>query len=146
MPAGVFASVKVDGLREFRRGLKDLDKGLPKVLRLAFNDAVSIVVADAQPRVPRLSGRAAGTVKAASTQSAAKIKAGGTKAPYFPWLDFGGKRVGRGGGVAERPFKTVGRYIWHSFAKNRNQIVETTEQGLAEVARRAGLEVTTNGQ
>lgn len=146
MPAGVFASVKVDGLREFRRGLKDLDKGLPKVLRLAFNDAVNIVVDDAQPRVPRRSGRAAGSVKAASTQSAAKIKAGGNRVPYFPWLDFGGKRRGRGGGVAERPFKKVGRYIWHSFAKNRNRIIETTEQGLVDVARRAGLEVTTNGQ
>lgn len=146
MPGDAFASVKVDGLREFRRGLKDLDKGLPKVLRLAFNEAVSIVVADAQPDVPRRSGKAAGSIKGASTQSAAKIKAGGNKAPYFPWLDFGGKRRGRGGGIAERPFRKVGRYIWHSFADNRDQIIEATEGALVEIARRAGLEVTTNGQ
>lgn len=142
MPTGVFSSVKVEGLSQFRRGLKDIDKGIPKALRLAFNDIVDMVVEDAKPKVPRRSGKAAGSVKAASTQGAARIKAGGTKAPYFPWLDFGGKRKGRGGGVAEREFKKVGRYIWHSFAKHKGEIIESTEAAIATIARQAGLEVT----
>jgi hypothetical protein len=132
--------IKIDGLSQFRANLKTLDRELPKALRLAFNAAADIVVDDAKPRVPSRSGRARGTVKAKSTQSYSRVSGGGNKAPYYPWLDFGGK-VGRNRSVA-RPFIKDGRYIYHAYYANRNRYVEVLEASLVKVAEQAGIEVT----
>lgn len=141
----VIEPIRVEGLREFQRALKRLDGDLPKALRVALNKAMQIVVADAKPRVPRRSGRAAGSIKAQSTQNKARIKAGGTKVPYFAWLDFGGKRAGRGGGIATRQFRQKGRYIWLSFGDKRAEVLEAVDKAIADVAAQAGLEVTRSG-
>lgn len=133
-------AIKIEGLREFRAGLKRMDKGLPKGIRIALNSVVDIVVDDARPRIPRRTGRAAASLKSQSTQTKARIKAGGSRAPYFPWLDFGG-RTGRNKSVV-RPFFKKGRYVWLSFADKRTEVTEALDDALADVARGAGLEVT----
>lgn len=132
--------VKITGLREFVRGLKDMDRDLGKLVRLAFNEAADIVVDDARPRVPRRSGKARASVKARSTQTAARIVGGGRKAPYYPWLDFGG-RVGRRKSV-KRPFLKDGRYIYASYDRRKGEFVDAMSDGLVKVARDAGIEVT----
>lgn len=135
-------AVRIEGLREFQRGLKALDKDLPKALRLAFNEAADIVVDDARPRVTSRTGRARGTVKARSTQTAARVVGGGNRAPYYPWLDFGG-RVGRRRSV-KRPFLKNGRYIYNAYFKARDagRFQDALQDGLLDVARQAGIEVT----
>lgn len=130
-------AIRVTGLREFRQNLKKLDADLPKALRMAFNGAADIVVTDARPRVARRSGKAAGTVKARSTQTASRVVGGGNKAPYYPWLDFGG-RVGRNHSVT-RPFLKNGRYIYDAYFDNRARYGELLEQGLLDVAASAGV-------
>lgn len=133
-------AIRIEGLKEFRAGLKSMDKDLPKGIRIALNAVVDIVVDDARPRIPRVSGKAANSLKSQSTQSAARIKAGGSKAPYFPWLDFGGK-TGRNRSV-DRPFYKKGRYVWLSFADKRTEVTHALEGALTDVARGAGLDVT----
>lgn len=130
-------AIRITGLREFQRNLKKLDADLPKALRMAFNGAADVVVNDARPRVARRSGRAAGTVKARSTQTASRVVGGGNKAPYYPWLDFGG-RVGRNRSVT-RPFLKSGRYIYDAYFDNRSRYGELLEQGLLDVAASAGV-------
>jgi hypothetical protein len=132
--------IHIEGLREFQRGLKAIDKDLATVLRVAFNDAADIVVADARPRVPSRTGRAKGTVKARSTQTAARVVGGGNRAPYYPWLDFGG-RLPRG---ASRPFLKEGRYIYNAYfrARDSGRFQDALQDGLVDVARKAGIEVT----
>lgn len=132
--------IRIEGLSQFRAGLKRMDKDLPKGIRIALNGVVDIVVDDARPRIPRQSGRAASSLKSQSTQSKARIKAGGSRAPYFPWLDFGGK-TGPGRSVV-RPFFKKGRYVWLSFADKRTEITKALEDAMADVARGAGLDVT----
>jgi hypothetical protein len=132
--------IKIDGLSQFRANLKKLDRDLPKALRLAFNAAADIVVDDARPRVPSRSGKARASVKAKSTQSYSRVSGGGNKAPYYPWLDFGGK-VGRNRSVS-RPFIKDGRYIYHAYYRNRHRYVEVLEASLIKVADQAGIEVT----
>jgi hypothetical protein len=132
-------AIKVSGLREFQRNLKKLDAELPKALRLAFNGAAQVVVEDARPKVPTLTGKAASTVKARSTQTASRVVGGGNKAPYYPWLDFGGK-VGRRRSVT-RPFLNSGRYIYDAYFDNRARYSELLLQGLLDVATAANLEV-----
>lgn len=133
-------AIRIEGLAQFRSGLKRMDKDLPKGLRIALNSVVDIVVDDARPRIPRRTGRAANSLKSQSTQSKARIKAGGSRAPYFPWLDFGG-RTGPAKTVV-RPFYKKGRYVWLSFADKRDEVTAALDGALANVARGAGLEVT----
>lgn len=130
--------LQIDGLRQFQRNLKALDGELPKALRMAFNDAADIVVSDARPRVPKRRGRARASVKARSTQTAARVVGGSRRVPYYPWLDFGG-RIRSG----NRPFLTNGRYIYNSFFRKRDEFEDAMVDALVTVGRQAGLEVTT---
>lgn len=131
--------IQVEGLKEFQKSLKALDNDLPKALRMALNEAADVIVDDAKPRVPRGSGRARSTVKARSTQKASRVVGGGNKAPYYPWLDFGG-RVGRRKSV-RRPFLEHGRYIYNAYFRNKGEYAKVMEAELIDVAKQAGFEV-----
>lgn len=133
-------NIEVTGLRELRASLKQADAMLPRQIRIALNKASELVISYAQPRVPRRSGRAAASLKVRSSQTQARIAAGGTKAPYYPWLDFGGA-VGPNKSV-KRPFYSEGRYIYPGLRKNRDEITQVMSDALTELARNAGFEVT----
>ncbi|HEX6579219.1 MAG TPA: HK97 gp10 family phage protein [Jiangellaceae bacterium] len=132
--------IKVEGLAEFNRSLRKMDKELPKKLRLALNDAGDIVVDFAQSRVPKRSGRAQRSIKARSTRTLVRVAAGGPRAPYYPWLDFGGT-VGPKGSV-KRPFFKEGRYLYKALVVRHDAINRRLESALISLARDAGLEVT----
>lgn len=134
--------IRITGLREFNRSLASLDRQLPKAVRLAFNEAADIVVQDARPRVPRRTGRAAASLRAQSTRTAARVAAGGARVPYYPWLDFGG-RVGRNRSVA-RAFLKEGRYIYKSYFAKRDsgEFQRVLARALSGVAVDAGFTVT----
>ncbi len=133
--------IEFDGMRELRRSLKGISKEAIKQLRLVQNEAAMIIVRDAKPRVPLGpgdGGHAKDSLKAASTQGATRISAGGNKFPYYPWLDFGGK-VGKNRSVS-RPFLTEGRYIWASYSDKRKEVLAELEKGLSELISSVGLE------
>lgn len=132
--------LEVEGLKEFRKALKDLDDDLPKALRMALNKSVEIIVDNAQPDVPSRSGRARSSIKARSTQTTARVSGGGNKAPYYPWLDFGGA-VGRRDSV-RRPFLKNGRYIYNAYFKHRDEFGEILEGSLIDVAKASGIGIT----
>lgn len=131
--------IKIDGLREFVRNLKNLDRDLPKMLRKGLNDAANIVVDWAKPKVPHRSGKAARSIRAASTGTAVRVKEGGDRAPYMPWLDFGGA-VGRRRSV-RRPFIKEGRFLYAGLAAERDAVQAAAEVALIDAARAAGVEV-----
>lgn len=132
-------AIRIEGLAEFNRNLKRMDSQLPKALRLAMNEAAGVVVDWARPRIPRRSGRAAGSVRVASTRTAVRVRAGGARVPYYPWLDFGGK-VGRNRSVV-RPFYPDGRYLWKGLAVKRPEFESVLTRALTDVARSAGVEI-----
>ena len=135
------ARVEIDGLKEFQGSLRAMEAGLPKQLRTVLNAAADVVLDAARPDVPTKSGRARASMKARSSQRAARIAVGGKKAPYYPWLDFGGegKRKGR---PAARPFLRKGRYVYPALDRTHDQVTEVMAQGLTDLAKSAGLEVT----
>lgn len=136
-------AIRIDGLAQFSRSLKKLDSDLPKSLRLALNEAAQLVIDDARPKVPRLTGRARASIKVASTRTAVRVRAGGPRAPYFAWLDWGG-RVGRKRSI-HRPFiKDEGRYLYKSYfgLKKSGDFERVLSRALVGVAKQAGLEVT----
>jgi len=130
-------AIQVEGLTEFTRKLRKLDADLPKALRLGFNDTATIVVDYAVSRVPRRTGKAARSIKAKSTRTAVRIAGGGKSAPYYPFLDFGG-RVGRDKSV-KREFLPDGRYIYEGYYTKKSEFAGVLSNKLADVARQAGL-------
>jgi hypothetical protein len=134
------AHVQITGIRELQKALRQMDSDLPKQLRVALNNAGQIVVNYAQPRVAKRSGRAAGSIKLRSSQREAKIAAGGRRAPYFPWLDYGGY-AGRGK-RNYRQFRKEGRYIYPAVRENQTKIQAALQEELSKLISNAGLEET----
>ena len=134
--------VRIEGLAELARRLKAIDKSAPKGLRLAGNEAANLVVDKARPRIPRKTGRAQRSLKAASTRGKVQVKAGGNRAPHYPWLDFGG-RVGRKKSI-KRPFLTEGRFIYASYFELRDsgEFADVLANAMQKVIVDAGLEVS----
>ena len=139
--AGLIRPIEIQNLRELQAALRQADGESQKQIRVVFNAAADIVVDDARRLVPRgPSGAAGASLKALSGQREGKAVGGSKKAPHYGWLEFGGK-VGRKRSI-ERRFIQGGRYLYPSYAKNRERILEEMAEGLAQVARNAGLEVT----
>lgn len=132
--------IRVKGLRDFQAALKQMDGESQKMLRLVLNDAAEVVATGARRLVPRSSGRAAASLKVASSQREAKVKGGGARASYYPWLDFGG-RVGVNKSV-HRPFLRQGRFIFPTYSARRAWVLQRLERGLVKLAEDAGLEVS----
>lgn len=132
--------VTVVGLVDLQKALRQIDKGLGKELAVGLAEAAQIVADAAAPTVPRRTGRAAASIKVRKRQTSAALAVGGTAAPYFPWLDFGGV-TGRGGG-ARRPFKPGGRYIYPALSRKNSQVKAKVDEVLERLARRAGFETT----
>jgi hypothetical protein len=133
------AKISIEGLSEFNRGLRKLSSDAPKGLRLALNEAAELLVDRTRREIPRRTGAAAASLKAKSTRTSARVGVGGRKAPYYPWLDFGGK-TGRNRSV-DRPFYSEGRYLYPTLRKIRPEIEEALRGAIVKVARDAGLEV-----
>lgn len=131
--------IKIEGLRDFQAALKRMDGESQKQLRLVLNDSADVVTSGARRMVASRSGKARGSIKSASSQREVRIKGGGAKAPYYPWLDFGG-RVGRSNSI-KRPFLKDGRYIYATFNARRSWFLERLEKGLSEMVRASGMDV-----
>lgn len=131
--------VQVAGLAQFRRGLRDLDRAAPRALRLAGNEAAQLVVDAARPMVPKRSGRAAASIKTRSSQSVVRVVSGGARAPYMPWLDYGGN-VGKDDS-AHRKFEPDGRYVYPAFRRVRDQFDTVLMTALRRIADETGVEL-----
>jgi hypothetical protein len=132
---------EVTGLKEFQRSLRELDSELPRGIRIVLNKAAELVIDYARPRMPSRTGRARASLKPRSSQREARVALGGSRAPYAPWLDFGGEGRKRGR-PTKRPFISEGRYVYRGLAVHRADITELMSDELAALARGAGLEVT----
>ncbi|MFG1800192.1 HK97 gp10 family phage protein [Micromonospora carbonacea] len=133
--------IRIEGLAQFNRSLRKLSADAPKGLRLAHNAAATIVVDEARRRMPSVSGRARAAVKARSTRTATRVSAGSKRAPYVPWLDYGGE--GRiKGHPPKREFRKTGRYVYPSYNDNRDEVARVLERSLLGVVQSAGLDVT----
>lgn len=130
--------VRIEGLAELRRELRRVEnvEGLADV-RKALKSGAEIVAMDARSRVPVLSGRARGSIRATAAGNRAFVKGGGKRVPYYPWLEFGG-RVGRGGNVF-RARAAEGRYLFPATARNRQRVIVKVSDGLRAAIRKAGL-------
>lgn len=131
-------AIRIEGLRDLQKALRDLDGESQKMLRVVLNQAAETVIGGARRRVPNDTGVARASLKPRSGQREATVVGGGRKAPYYPWLDFGGN-LPRGG---SRPFVKDGRYLYPSWSANRDSILVALAESLAEMVEDAGLEIS----
>jgi hypothetical protein len=131
--------IGIGGLAQLNRGLRALDKDAPKQLRLVHNDAANMLIDHAKPKVPEKTGAARRSMVARSTRTSARVAVGGKKAPWFPWLDFGGQGRVKGR-PAPRAFIREGRYIYPTLREIRPKIEARLQDGISAVIRGAGLE------
>ncbi|GAA2355358.1 hypothetical protein Cme02nite_69420 [Catellatospora methionotrophica] len=132
--------VGVEGLSRLSRSLKQVSSDAPKALRIALNGASDYLITEARPLIPSRTGAARASLKAASTRTAVRVSEGGPKAPYMPWLDYGGK-TGPNRSV-ERPFRKEGRYLYPTLRKGNAEFTNILQGALVRVAEGAGLEVS----
>ncbi|HEX2551807.1 MAG TPA: HK97 gp10 family phage protein [Nocardioidaceae bacterium] len=131
--------IEVGGLAQLSRALKAVDSAAPKQLRLGLNEAAELLVDRTRPKIPAITGAARRSLVARSTRTSARVAVGGKRAPYFPWLDFGG--AGRiAGRPAQRQFITEGRYVYPTLRQIRPQIEKQLQASITAVIRDAGLE------
>lgn len=130
--------VEVRGIRQLTSALKKMDGDLDKELKSAFRAIAETVSAAAAGKVPKQTGRAASSIKPRSSTRGASIAFGGTRAPYYPWLDFGG-RVGKNKSIS-RPFIKEGRYVYPAIREEGDLIRAKTDEALERLARAAGFE------
>lgn len=130
--------VEVRGLRELGSAFNKLDREAAAELKHELTGAAQEVVGLVQSRVEKLTGAAAGSVKAKGSTRGASIAFGGTAAPHYPWLDFGGK-VGRGDSI-ERPFIQGGRYVYPAIAERSDATNEAIDGAVKRAAQRAGFD------
>ncbi len=134
--------IRVEGLREFQRALKEMDGESQKKLRLVLNDAAELVVDRARRNVPVKTGGARKSIRVSSSQREARVKAGGARVPYYGFLDYGGKTGRWPNGTHRRPFERDGRYLYPAYYAERRSILERLERGLTDLARDSGLDVS----
>jgi hypothetical protein len=122
-------TISVLGLKEFRRQVESAygrkDAGVE--LRKVFNTAAAVVVADAAAKVPKVSGALAGSIRARSTKSEARVVMGKAKVPYAGFIEFGGRvgkgRTGRNTGSVRRPIVKTGRYLYPAFLRHQGTVL-----------------------
>lgn len=128
--------IEIEHLSELQSALRRAQSDLPKALELFLAAAAETTAGDAQGLVPRgPSGAARASLRAVGP----RVTGGGPRAPYFGWLEFGG-RTGIDKSV-ERRFVRGGRYVWPAFDANRKRLLATLDEDVADVVRRAGLDV-----
>lgn len=151
------AEINVTGLAELRRALRKIDASILPELRDGLKGAADIVVRDVQGRMPKRSGRAAGSVRSVASGNTIYVKGGGAKVPYFGWLEFGGQLPGHHyrtkramwwpGAAhpvahaegASLPKVPDGRYIRPTIKRRERDIVEAAGDAFDNAARKAGL-------
>jgi hypothetical protein len=132
--------IGVEGLAQLSRSLRRVDAEAAKQLRLVGNEAADVLIDDTRQVMPHRSGKAASSLQARSTRTSARVTAGGNKAPYYPWLDYGGEGRIRGRPAA-REFIKTGRYLYPTLARDKQKITNLLQTGIVAVAQGAGLDV-----
>lgn len=131
--------IEVDGADEFADAAERVARDLSNTEKTINEQAAELVYKDAKPRVVvGRTGRAAGSLKLRGD----RVEGGGSRAPYYGWLDFGG-RAGRRKSIS-RPYRTRGRYIYRSFfdLKGKDKFFDVARDELEQTANRAGVEMT----
>ena len=155
MPSGTSRSfygdrIRVEGLTEFQRALREIDAALPRELRKANKAAAEVVADAARSRAESLGGvaeKAAPSIKAAAEQRYAKVSLGGAAFPFALGANFGAlhdqvrttaQRVVRGWNqFPETGGKGHDRFLYWAVSHKRDEFMHEYERLLDELSAQA---------
>lgn len=137
--------IRVLGLKELRKALKDAPKEIKKMMKDGGKQAANIVADQAKIEVPVRTGRLRNSIKATSTGDKASVKAGtAARVPYAGTIHFGWQRVPdtgrykargwRGGPIRPQPF------IYEAMDKRAADVVAAYERFLDEFINQIGTD------
>lgn len=131
--------VKVDGLDQLRRQVRQINPDLGRELRATNKSVAEMVVQAALPNVPVRSGRLRRSVKATATQKAAYGKAGTpARVPYAAAIHWGEGAGNVGGGASRRNRNIQGRpFLWDAADRTINRAVAEYEDAIQDLLDRA---------
>lgn len=143
--------IRIKDIGRFTGALKQVNRNVGNELKGGFKKIAESVAEKTRSKVARKSGRAAGSITARGKQKGAAIAVGGQKAPYYPWLDFGGS-TGRGhipgkawSGAIKRPMVPSGRYLYPTIKQEGPTIRRETDKLLERVVKNAGFDTRGKG-
>lgn len=134
-----------------------MDRESVRALNAGLKGAVQPLAQQIAATVPTDTGRAQSTVRVTSSGGTVWLKGGGARAPYFPWLDFGGQLPGHrprrkkammwsgaqhpsaSAAGANRTKIRSGRYIYPGAERHAEEVVDRTAIIFDDVARSAGF-------
>jgi hypothetical protein len=132
--------IYVENLGQVRAHLRRIEPSLlPEMTREMKAAADAAVVPAARSRINSRSGQAAGSLRATSRgNKGIFIVGGGARAPYYPWLDFGGtlRPVGARRNTQVRPFIRRGRYIRPAVDASMPQFVRRVQIAIHRIVAR----------
>jgi hypothetical protein len=140
----VAPEVRVYGLPELVRALKQVDSALPKELRKTSLDVAKMVTEKARSRgygLGSVAAKAAPSLRAAARGGGAGVTLGGGAYPFAPGAEFGGGRrpttqqfkPWRGSGSG------AGYFVWPTIRDNSEQIEQDWTEGVEDLFKKAGL-------
>lgn len=127
--------IRVSGV-DIERAMFQASAAVREAASEAAVEAAELVADKARGLVPR---GPSGAARASLRAMGAKVQGGGSRAPYFPFLDFGG-RVGIKGSVRRR-FIQGGRYIWPTLDAETERINDEMSRALVRAVEASGIEV-----
>jgi len=130
-------AISVEGLKEVIRDFKRVgDVELPKELKALHKDLSSKVASRASANAPVKTGKLKATIRGLGSQRYGVVKEGKASIPYAGWVDFGGNKRGRGGGIQSRPYLSNGRIIYPALDELKPTIEREYNNALEKVLRR----------
>ena len=98
-------SLRVHGLIDLQKELRDYDKALPKRLRVANLAAAEVIAEEARERVPEQSGRLRRSTRAKAQQRGASVTSGSkARVPYAGPVHWGWNSRPQGGSNTAVPY------------------------------------------
>lgn len=140
----VLDPMRITGLDDLQRALVGMDESMQRRLNEALREIGQKVQKDAKAKIPRRSGRAAGSV-VFEVKNRKVFVTGGKNVPYYGWLDFGGT-TGRGHkkgpykGSVKRQRRKEGRFIYPALGSAAPFIFDALNAVLVDAAHDVGLE------
>lgn len=157
-------TIKSEGLNELRKALAAYPDEFVPIAQRKLLGVAEIAAAAAARRLPKgntyrvvkdrngktrrrereRTGDAASSILVRKSGKANVVIQGGNNrdAPYFGWLDFGGKIRPQGNKAAPivRPVAPKGRYIYPAAADNADRMNKAMDEAANDVTRRLGLD------
>jgi hypothetical protein len=118
-------TIKVEGLRETQKALKNLEGGLDD-LKDTNASLGNEIAQRASALAPRLTGNLAASIKSNRQAKKVSIKAGGAKVPYAGVIEYGWKARN----IESRS------YLRKAAFENRDYIVQKYEDGIKQVIQK----------